>query len=42
VTLTHRDCGQPVRLQLTCDDGHALASAREVTPMPGPSARKIA
>jgi DNA-binding HxlR family transcriptional regulator len=42
VTLTHRDCGQPVRLQLTCDDGHALASAREVTPIPGPSARKIA
>jgi DNA-binding HxlR family transcriptional regulator len=42
VILTHRDCGQPIRLQLTCDDGHALASAREVTPAPGPSARKIA
>jgi DNA-binding HxlR family transcriptional regulator len=42
VTLTHRDCGQPVRLQLTCDDGHFLASAREVTPVPGPAARKIA
>jgi DNA-binding HxlR family transcriptional regulator len=42
VVLTHRDCGQPVHLQLTCDDGHALASAREVTPAPGPGARKIA
>jgi DNA-binding HxlR family transcriptional regulator len=42
VVLTHRDCGQPVHLQLTCDDGHALASAREVTPVPGPGARKIA
>ena len=42
VTLTHRDCGQPVRLQLTCEKGHSLASAREVTPVPGPSARKIA
>jgi DNA-binding HxlR family transcriptional regulator len=42
VTLTHRDCGQPVRLRLTCDDGHALASPREVTPVPGPAARKIA
>jgi DNA-binding HxlR family transcriptional regulator len=42
VVLTHRDCGQPVRLQLTCADGHSPASAREVTPVPGPGARKIA
>lgn len=40
--LTHRDCGQPVRLELTCAAGHTLASAREVTPLPGPGARKIA
>lgn len=40
--LTHRDCGQPVRLQLTCADGHAVDSARDVTPLPGPGARKIA
>ncbi|HEY5987512.1 MAG TPA: helix-turn-helix domain-containing protein [Streptosporangiaceae bacterium] len=40
--LTHRDCGQPVRLQLTCADGHTVPSAREVTPLPGPGARKIA
>ena len=40
--LTHRDCGEPVRLQLTCAAGHAVGSAREVTPVPGPGARKIA
>ncbi len=42
VVLRHRDCGEPVRLQLTCAAGHALGSAREVTPEPGPGARKIA
>jgi DNA-binding HxlR family transcriptional regulator len=40
--LTHRDCGQPVGLQLRCTQGHTLRSAREVTPLPGPGARKIA
>jgi DNA-binding HxlR family transcriptional regulator len=42
VQLRHRDCGQPVHLQLTCQAGHALDSAREVTPVPGPGACKIA
>jgi DNA-binding HxlR family transcriptional regulator len=42
VLLRHRDCGEPVRLQLSCGAGHVLESAREVTPVPGPSARKIA
>lgn len=42
VELRHRDCGEPVRLQLSCEAGHVLASAREVTPVPGPGARKIA
>ncbi len=42
VELTHRDCGAPVRLQLACEEGHAVASAREVTPIPGPGARMIA
>lgn len=42
VVLRHRDCGEPVRLQLTCAAGHALGTAREVTPVPGPGARKIA
>jgi DNA-binding HxlR family transcriptional regulator len=42
VLLQHRDCGQPVRQQLSCQAGHILESAREVTPVPGPGARKIA
>jgi len=42
VLLQHRDCGEPVRLELTCAAGHVLESAREVTPVPGPAARKIA
>ena len=40
--LTHRDCGAPVHLELTCANGHTLGSAREVTPLPGPGARRIA
>jgi DNA-binding HxlR family transcriptional regulator len=42
VELTHRDCGAPVHLQLACDEGHPVASAREITPLPGPGARLIA
>ena len=40
--LTHRDCGAPVHLELRCDEGHLVSSAREVTPVPGPGARLIA
>ena len=42
VELTHRDCGAPVDLQLACGDGHVLGSARDVTPVPGPGARRVA
>jgi DNA-binding HxlR family transcriptional regulator len=42
VLLRHRDCGEPVALELACAAGHVLESAREVTPVPGPGARKIA
>ena len=42
VQLEHRDCGEPVQLQMACRAGHVLGSAREVTPRPGPGARKIA
>ncbi len=42
VLLTHRDCGEPVQLQLSCAAGHQLGSARDVTALPGPGARKIA
>jgi DNA-binding HxlR family transcriptional regulator len=42
VLLTHRDCGAPVGLQLACADGHVLGSARDVTPVPGAGARRVA
>ena len=42
VVLTHRGCGEPVHLQLACDAGHTLGSPREITPLPGPGARRIA
>jgi DNA-binding HxlR family transcriptional regulator len=42
VRLTHVGCGAPAGLQLSCAAGHVLGSAREVTPVPGPAARKIA
>jgi DNA-binding HxlR family transcriptional regulator len=42
VLLRHRDCGEPVRLRLSCHAGHDLESARDVTPVPGPGARKVA
>src|SRR3984885_11091698 len=41
VLLRHRDCGEPVELQLACEAGHVLGSAREVTVVPGPGARRI-
>jgi DNA-binding HxlR family transcriptional regulator len=40
VELTHRGCGALVSLQLECADGHKVASAREVTPVPGPGAHR--
>ena len=42
VLLHHRDCGEPVQLRLSCRAGHFLESARDVSPVPGPGARKIA
>ena len=42
VLLRHRDCGEPVRLEMSCAAGHVVESPREVTPVPGPGARKIA
>jgi DNA-binding HxlR family transcriptional regulator len=42
VLLTHRDCGADVSVQLGCGAGHVVASAREVTPLPGPGARRVA
>ena len=31
--LRHRDCGAPVHLALTCEQGHTLDGAREVRPV---------
>jgi DNA-binding HxlR family transcriptional regulator len=42
ILLTHRDCGEPVTLRLVCGARHQLDSARDVTPLPGPGARRIA
>ncbi len=42
VELRHRDCGEPVELRLSCRAGHVLESARDVAPVPGPGARRIA
>jgi len=42
VELTHRNCGAPVQLELTCGAGHLLGSARDITPVPGHGARRIA
>ena len=42
VLLRHRDCGEQVQLLLSCRAGHTLESARDVSPVPGPGARKIA
>ncbi len=42
VELTHRDCGAPVHLELACSAGHTLDSARDITPVPGPGARRVA
>ncbi|GAA5081864.1 DNA-binding HxlR family transcriptional regulator [Thermocatellispora tengchongensis] len=39
VLLTHRDCGAPVELHMRCAEGHEVASAREITPRPGPGFR---
>ncbi|MFF4775443.1 winged helix-turn-helix transcriptional regulator [Microtetraspora fusca] len=39
VSLTHRDCGAPVALRLTCDEGHELPGPWAVAPLPGPGDR---
>ncbi len=33
LALEHRDCGAPVRLELTCGAGHSLSGPREVRPV---------
>jgi DNA-binding HxlR family transcriptional regulator len=42
VQLSHRDCGKPVRAELTCAAGHADLGARDVSAAPGPGALTVA
>jgi DNA-binding HxlR family transcriptional regulator len=41
VELTHRDCGSRIGVSLRCERDHEVASARQVTPVPGPGARRL-
>jgi DNA-binding HxlR family transcriptional regulator len=41
VRLEHADCGALVQPRLTCEDGHPLASPREIRVQPGPSAHMV-
>ncbi len=36
VTLTHKECGAPIHAGILCADGHEIASARDVRPVPSP------
>jgi DNA-binding HxlR family transcriptional regulator len=38
VEVHHRDCGQPVHVELRCGDGHGPLSPRQAQPTPGPGA----
>jgi DNA-binding HxlR family transcriptional regulator len=42
VTLTHRDCGEPLTMTMGCAGGHGPLTVREVKARPGPGARKVA
>ncbi len=42
LSFRHRGCGAEVAVVLRCDEGHDLASVREVVPAPGPGARRRA
>lgn len=39
VRLRHAGCGAPVRVSLTCEDGHLVGSPQHVSVEPGPSAQ---
>ncbi|MFG1883036.1 winged helix-turn-helix transcriptional regulator [Micromonospora sp. NPDC049102] len=41
LSVEHRDCGAPVRVELRCADGHAVVDARDALPRPGPGARRL-
>lgn len=41
VVVTHRDCGAPVSVELTCGEGHRHLAARHTQAVPGPGARRV-
>jgi DNA-binding HxlR family transcriptional regulator len=42
VEVHHRECGAPVSLTMTCEQGHGPLSVRDVEALPGPGARRVA
>ncbi|MEU7590846.1 helix-turn-helix domain-containing protein [Micromonospora sp. NPDC049230] len=40
LTVTHRDCDAPVRVELRCAEGHDVRRMRDVLSRPGPGARR--
>jgi DNA-binding HxlR family transcriptional regulator len=38
--LVHRECGEPVHLEVHCDSGHVVTDPREILTRPGPAARR--
>ena len=38
--LVHRDCGEPIHLEVHCDSGHVVTDPREILTRPGPAARR--
>jgi DNA-binding HxlR family transcriptional regulator len=40
--VTHRNCGAPVTMTMSCERGHGPLTARDVLAVPGPGARKVA
>jgi DNA-binding HxlR family transcriptional regulator len=42
VEVTHRDCGAPLTVTMSCGRGHGPLGLRDVLASPGPGARKVA
>jgi DNA-binding HxlR family transcriptional regulator len=42
VAMAHQGCGEPVHAVLECEAGHLLDDPREVVPVPGPGAIRLA
>jgi DNA-binding HxlR family transcriptional regulator len=38
--LVHRDCGEPVHLEVHCGSGHVVTDPRDILTRPGPAARR--